>query len=507
MPCVLLLALYFQGSHGDIVTFENAQVKQPEYLEVPKYAPSDVPHWAPGRGKSYIDLSAISVAQDCGSTCTPISFLDIIIFEDTSSVSSWMEHWGPEKQFCCSKDMAERKECPASEIGSLHVPYSLHGVYKMRVNVTSTSPVLLAHTNAITHLDIQRTGLYIIVLAVCATDSSPVVLNGVIDSLDPYGYLPADEFGDLPFYGSLALAHTLIAVIWAAICFFYMKDLMFLQLWISIVLAMGMIETTMFFAYYLDWNDSGAYSLGLLTVALVMGVVKRMISRLLVLVISLGYGVVRPSLGDDLRKVVFLGIAYFVLSLVYTLTTSFPDSDQRKAVDEDTMDLMAVVIIMMMAVEAIFYFWIFKSLGSLMDSLAAKRQAAKYQLYRGFQGALIFSLLLTCGLGLFTIVETTMGSPDKEWEDNWLNDGYWELAYFVVFTAIAFFFAPSNNNQRYAYSAQLNTSDEDETEQLTNVDSAEAEVDAEYGGKLDDGDDPFAGGGALDPKQAVLKKA
>lgn len=281
--------------------------------------------------------------------------------------------------------------------------------------------------------------------------------------------------------------------------------MMFLQLWISVVLVMGVLETLSFFGYYWNWNQYGEPSLGFLTFALVLGVVKRMISRVLVLVIALGYGVVRPSLGDDLRKVIIIGASYFILSLIYTLSTSLPSSSKRSVDDEDT-DLMAIVLLLLMAVEATFYFWIFKSLGNLLDSLAARKQAAKYQLYRGFQAALLFSLLLTCGLGIFAVVQTTMGNPDKEWKDYWLNDGYWELAYFVIFTATAFLFAPSNNYQRYAYHSQVATEDED-TEGMELGDANEAEVDVEYGGQLNDEDDPFSGQGALDVKQAVLKKA
>jgi hypothetical protein len=281
---------------------------------------------------------------------------------------------------------------------------------------------------------------------------------------------------------------------------------MFLQLWISLVLGMGMIETTIFFSYYLEWNDSGEPSLGLLTFALVLGVIKRLITRLLVLTISLGYGVVRPTLGDDLRKIVTLGSSYFILSLIYTLSAYLPDT-QKKSLDDEEMGLLSIVVLLLMAVEATFYFWIFKSLSSLLDSLAARKQALKYQLYNGFQSALLFSLFLTCILGVYAAYQTTMGIPDKEWEDDWLNDGYWELAYFIVFTAIAFLFAPSNNYQRYAHSTQIATSDEDDEGLEPDDDPTEAEVDMEYGGRLEDKDDPFLATGALDVKQAVLKKA
>lgn len=130
-------------SLAEVISFENALVKQPEYLTIPKYAPGEVPHWSPGRGRSYIDLSRVKISQDCNrgrGQCSPVSVLDILLFEDQDSVSSWMNHW-PGKNFCCTSDMVSSGDCNPSEIGSLHVPYTLPGTYKIRANVSSDQPV------------------------------------------------------------------------------------------------------------------------------------------------------------------------------------------------------------------------------------------------------------------------------------------------------------------------------------------------------------------------------
>jgi hypothetical protein len=45
-----------------------------------------------------------------------------------------------------------------------------------------------------------------------------------------------------------------------------------------------MIETTLLFSYYLDWNEKGTLSVGLLVAALLFGVTKRAVSRIVILV-------------------------------------------------------------------------------------------------------------------------------------------------------------------------------------------------------------------------------
>jgi hypothetical protein len=57
-------------------------------------------------------------------------------------------------------------------------------------------------------------------------------------------------------------------------------------------------------------------SINLMMTGVIFGIAKRTLSRVVVLLLSLGYGVVKPSLGDDMPKVVQLGCAYFCLSVV-----------------------------------------------------------------------------------------------------------------------------------------------------------------------------------------------
>ena len=98
---------------------------------------------------------------------------------------------------------------------------------------------------------------------------------------------------------------------------------MVLQHWISGVLSFGLIETAVLYGYYLNWNDTGNKNSVLFIIAVVFGVCKRTLSRIVLQFVALGYGIVRPTLGDDLHRVLYLGGAYFVLSLIYVLSTYF----------------------------------------------------------------------------------------------------------------------------------------------------------------------------------------
>lgn len=332
--------------------------------------------------------------------------------------------------------------------------------------------------------------------------------------------------------------YLIIATVWGILCYLYRDQLMPLQHWITLVLLIGMFETSLLFSHYLDWNDSGLPQSGLATIGVIFGVMKRTFSRILVTLVALGYGVVRPTLGDDMYRVLYLGAAYCLLSFIYSLSLHTSTSNQS-AIDSWRYDFMSLVIFLLAFIDTTFYIWIFTSINNLMISLASRKQGVKYLLYRQFRTVLFIMLFATCCWAiygsLFFLNDDT--GTNKYWREKWTIDALWEVIYFVIFVAIAVLWAPSRNSQRYAYSMEIgqleddeewlqNTSvhgfdDENSTDggvEMKNLpvaspkvksaggNSGERQLDAEYGGSLGDENDPFQGTGALDPLMALAKK-
>lgn len=292
---------------------------------------------------------------------------------------------------------------------------------------------------------------------------------------------------------------------------YHRDQLMPLQFWITAVLAIGMIETTLLFTHFINWNDYGVPSFGITLTGLVFGVTKRALSRVLIQLVALGYGVVRPSLGEEMNRVLYLGAAYFILSMIYTVAVNSPRNS--KSVDDPVYDLLSLVVFLLAIVDTTFYIWIFTSINNLMMSLASRKQGVKYVLYRNFRSVLIASLFLSCFWALYGSVMfiNNSGGENRYWRLKWTVDALWELIYFIIFLAIAVLWAPSNNAQRYAYSVELAQLEDDEEFQegaaVPGQEGDDGEMDDEYGGRLNDDKDPFQGSGALDPNMAAAKKS
>ena len=107
---------------SDIVPYHRHIVypNHPEYLLVQKYDKNDAPHWSPGHGKSFIDLSQLNLKADCSLLPnTAISSIDnhcedtsvnfqILMFEAPTD-QAWIDYW-PDRVFCCNNKQLESDE-------------------------------------------------------------------------------------------------------------------------------------------------------------------------------------------------------------------------------------------------------------------------------------------------------------------------------------------------------------------------------------------------------------
>jgi hypothetical protein len=140
------------------------------------------------------------------------------------------------------------------------------------------------------------------------------------------------------------------------------------------------------------------------------------VSRVVVLLVALGYGVVRPSLGDDMKKVLYLGGAYLVFSLIYSISISLPGGNKKA--DDIGYEMLSLVVFILALIDTIFYVWVLNSVSDLIDGLAVRKQAAKYILYRNFRNVLFLSLLSTFTWILYgSIINLNNGlGEDNNWK-------------------------------------------------------------------------------------------
>jgi hypothetical protein len=260
----------------------------------------------------------------------------------------------------------------------------------------------------------------------------------------------------ISFYAFMSLAYGLLGLLWFFQYVRHWKDILQLQNCISAVIALGMSEMAVWYFEYLNFNGTGMRPMAITMWAVTLGAVKKTVSRLLILVVSMGYGVVRPTLGGLTSKVMLLGGTYFLaaesLDVVENVgTINDPPGKER---------LFLVLPVAML--DAFFILWIFTSLSKTLERLQARRRFAKLELYRRFTNSLAVAVVVSVlwiGYELYFKATDEFG---ERWQSYWIIHAFWSGLSFALLVVICILWAPSQNSTRYAYSEDVGEEDLDE---------------------------------------------
>lgn len=223
-----------------------------------------------------------------------------------------------------------------------------------------------------------------------------------------------------------------------------------------------------------------------------MGVLKCGISRCLIVMVSLGWGVVRDSLGATLPKIVALGIFYVAVSSVNEFMTVIAVEDmQTLSVEEEDelFDVVEILSFLVFVVDVIFVLWILDALNSTMEYLESMNQTRKLMRYLRFRCVFLFAILFSVVWVVFSLVDTYDEDGILEEQHEWVVLAAKELNYLFLLIGIAVLWWPNETAKEYAYVMELPAmgagDDEDhELEMTGNVPSA-----------MDDDDDDKKGNG------------
>ena len=130
----------------------------------------------------------------------------------------------------------------------------------------------------------------------------------------PSGYLSIVDWPLLPFYGVMCGIYVCMGIGWLVVSAMHWRDLLRIQFWIGGVIFLGMLEKAMFYGEFQNINSTGKSTKGLILIAEIVSCAKRTLARMLDIIVSLGFGIVKPRLGPTLHRVVGIGGLYFALA-------------------------------------------------------------------------------------------------------------------------------------------------------------------------------------------------
>jgi len=297
-----------------------------------------------------------------------------------------------------------------------------------------------------TTLDIRSTGVYVLLISNCG-DLIGGTINGTVIVKNAYGFLPGKDYYKMPFYGWLSLAYSGLAACWLIACLRHRNDVSAMQYCIGAILHLGQLEAFLWWAFYKNWNADGHKGTFLFILSVIVSVNKSMLSLLLVLVASQGLGVTRQHLDPETTKrITVLSFSYIVLGTVKELVVEFRSHNSL------SMSFGLLCFVPWSASNSFFFYWIIRSLASLMQTLKERRQFDK--LVR-FERMWQLTVVTTIAGSVVMLVQTfeTSQSISLRWKVEWFwNDGIPNVIFLFVHSAMMFLWYPGPASKLHVYS-------------------------------------------------------
>uniref|UniRef100_A0A0D6QXL7 GOST seven transmembrane domain-containing protein n=1 Tax=Araucaria cunninghamii TaxID=56994 RepID=A0A0D6QXL7_ARACU len=418
------------------------------------------------KGKSFIKFESISFKRSKEAANRhqemehTTGLIEAIVFEikDRNKIGGSLSVGST--VLCCTHDLAKEDGCKQGEI-IVHPSDEPGWPKRKRIFFNGNDEIARMQPDSII---INKSGMYNLYFMFCDPNLKGVVVSGKTIWKNTMGYLPGRMAPFLKFYGFMSLCYLILGLIWFLQYVRFWKDILQLQNCITIVIALGMCEMATWYFEYANFNATGHRPIGITIWAVTFGSVKKTVSRLLLLVVSMGYGVVRPTLGGLTSKVLLLGAIYFVASEALELVENVGNINDLSGKARLFLVLPVAVL------DAFFILWIFTSLSKTLEKLQARRSFAKLELYRKFTNSLAMAVVLSVAWIGYELYFKATDPFTERWRNAWIITAFWILLAFVLLCVICVLWAPSHNATRYAYSEETGEDfDEDEAVALTAV--------------------------------------
>ncbi|KAI0127426.1 lung seven transmembrane receptor-domain-containing protein [Xylariales sp. AK1849] len=406
----------------------------------------------------------------------PIVSLVIFEWKDEQYVGIQKDSNSPyDKDYICNDATLAKGYCTESELGQFIL--TPNATDKSNAAII-TKAVHLKSSTPITY-QIKKTGYY------CVGAFSNVDFMGVVEFREAYGELPATQIPKLPFYGGITILYAVVVVFWGFLYYQHRYDILPVQNYITAILVFLVVEMMMTWGFY-DYLNRHGSNMGakvLLVLVAILNAFRNSFSFFLLLIVCMGYGVVKPSLGKTMMYVRYLAIAHFVFGLVYAITSLL--------ISPDTAGPFVLLIVLPLAgTLTAFYVWTLNSLNFTLKDLRERKQTVKEAMYKKLWWCILISILVIFGFFFFNSFSfASAADPDYvpfHWKSRWfVLDGWLNLVYFADVAWVAYVWRPTANNRRFAMSDEI-AQDEDggfEFADVGNPDDSDEDEEANVGVK------------------------
>lgn len=206
-------------------------------------------------------------------------------------------------------------------------------------------------------------------------------------------------------------------------------------------------------ADYQNRHGNNAINKVLMISTAVLNAGRNSFSFFLLLIVCMGYGVVKPTLGKTMIYIRVLAITHFVFGVIYGVASLSITPDSAGP-------LVLLVIMPLAATLTAFYVWTLNSLNFTMKDLLDRKQNVKAMMYKKLWWCILGSILVIFAFFFFNSFtfasRSDPGFVPNHWKTRWfILDGWLNLVYLFDISFVAYLWRPTVNNRRFAMSDEV----------------------------------------------------
>jgi len=396
----------------------------------------------------YIDVKILK-PTNLADNEDPIVSLVIFEWQDRPLIGKQSDPDDPYSpiDYICDQRALEQKYCTQDDLGTFIVAPNSTRVKTLAVHLSDPGPV---------NFPVSRTGYY----CVGTYSYSSADYDGVVEFRNAFGELPAAQIAKLPFYAAITIVYFFLAAGWGVLYWMNRQDILPVQNYITAILVFLVIEMFMTWLFY-DYQNRNGLNVGakaLMGVVSVLSAGRNSFSFFLLLIVCMGYGVVKHTLGKTMVYVRWLAAAHFAFGVIYALAS-------LAVTPENAGPLVLLVVMPLAATLTAFYVWTLNSLNLTMKDLMERKQTIKAAMYRKLWWCILMSIIVI--FAFFFINSWTFAGQGNidfvptHWQTRWfILDGWLNLVYFFDVAFVAYVWRPTANNRRFAMSDEIAQDDD-----------------------------------------------
>ncbi|KAK1068473.1 Membrane protein ptm1 [Friedmanniomyces endolithicus] len=359
-----------------------------------------------------------------------------------------------ERVYICDEPSVTAGYCNGTDIGSFILAPNATAASRQEI---ITQAIHLKDPPPINY-PIKRTGYYCV--GTFAYKPPTQEFKAVLEFRNAFGELPAAQIAKLPFHAALTISYAFLALAWGALYYFNRSDILAVQNYITAIVVFLVVEMFMTWLFY-DFQNRHGLNTGakaLMVIVAILSAARNSFSFFLLLIVCMGYGVVKPTLGKTMVYVRYLAATHFVFGLLYAVFS-------LTITPENAGPLILLVVLPLSATLTGFYIWTLSSLNATMKDLMERKQHVKAGMYRNLWWCILASIFVI--FAFFFVNSWTLAGRSADdfvpnhWQTRWfILDGWLNLVYFADVVFVAYVWRPTANNRRFAMSEEIAQDDD-----------------------------------------------